>query len=170
MKLSLIGLALTSVIITPAVFAKMTLEEAMRQNEPYMNKQYTKRYATEPIDLDAINDGYSPTNGEWRTIFSGSTTGSVNIPSNATEVYIVSTEGARMFPRNSSYVELGSVTKVGSTSYVPECVVATAKGTYSNGVVKGASVKRSGRCKSSSNHDSTVRVTATFEIKSVMVK
>jgi hypothetical protein len=44
MKQKWLFAVLGSALLAPSVMAKMTLEEAMRQNEPYMNKQYDNTY------------------------------------------------------------------------------------------------------------------------------
>ncbi|MFM2666634.1 hypothetical protein AAFX24_17520 [Vibrio mediterranei] len=71
MKKSIIGIILGSVCLVPTVLAKMTLEEAMRQNEPYMNKQYTGRNATEGLDPGDFENPGSSSSGK-PIVFNGS--------------------------------------------------------------------------------------------------
>lgn len=161
---------LASSFATTGVYAKVTYEDALNSQQELIESRRASAARVPTTGVDPREYQESGTTNEWRTIFSGSTTGSVQIPANATEVYVVSTEGARMFPASSPSYDLGTVEAVAYGRFTTVCVTATATGTYSNRVVRGQQNSNSKRCQTSSNHSSTRTATATFAIQSVMVK
>ena len=132
-------LALT---LTPLAHAKVTYEDAIRDQSAYNAK--IKALAPPPAvgytseELAGIED----TAGDWQQIYTGNTTGRVNIPSNAKMIMVQTSEGTATFPRNSGGLTLASV-----TSKDTECgLIATANARFTGSQVMGGEDSKRVNC------------------------
>ena len=150
-------LALT---LTPLAHAKVTYEDAIKDQSAYNAK--IKALAPPPavgytiLDLDGIEN----TTGDWKQIYTGNTTGRVNIPSNAKMIMVQTSEGTATFPRNSGGLVLAS-----ATDKAENCnLVATANATFTGSQVMGAVVNKNATCGGGDKHSSMQTAWASSQI------
>ena len=137
-------LALT---LTPLAHAKVTYEDAIKDQSAYNAK--LRALAPPPavgytiLDLDGIEEA-----GDWQQIYSGDTTGRVNIPSNAKMIMVQTSEGTATFPRSSGSLVLAS--QVSSTS--EKCnLTATARARFTGSQVMGEVRNEDTKCRVNGN-------------------
>ncbi len=125
-------LALT---LTPLAYAKVTYEDAVKDQSAYNAKlsALAPPPAVAYTEKDLAQFGNEESN--WQQIYSGNTTGRVNIPSNAKMIMVQTSEGTATFPRNSGGLTLASV-----TSKDPVCgLMARASARFTGSQVIGGS-------------------------------
>ena len=149
-------LALT---LTPLAHAKVTYEDAIKDQSAYNAK--IKALAPPPAvgytadELHGIED-----TGDWEQIYTGNTTGAVNIPSNAKMIMVQTSEGTATFPRNSGGLVLAS-----ATDKAENCnLVATANATFTGSQVMGAVVNKNATCGGGDKHSSMQTAWASSQI------
>lgn len=133
-------LALT---LTPLAHAKVTYEDAIKDQSAYNAK--LRALAPPPAvgysidELDGIEKA-----GDWKPIYTGNTTGAVNIPSNAKMIMVQTSEGTTTFPRNSGSLVLAS--KMSTTS--EKChLTATARARFTGSQVIGEYSQQKEKCR-----------------------
>ena len=149
-------LALT---LTPLAHAKVTYEDAIKDQSAYNAK--LRALAPPPAvgytigELDGIEEA-----GDWEQIYTGNTTGRVNIPSNAKMIMVQTSEGTATFPRNSGGLVLAS-----ATDKAENCnLVATANATFTGSQVMGAVVNKRVTCGGGDKHSSMQTAWASSQI------
>lgn len=149
-------------IVSSTVSAKVTYDDAITSNESYYSQteQVHTTPSTEGLEgFELQNDS----GGEWKHLWSGSTTGSISIPSNTKEVFVITSVGkTHTFPKNVGSITLDTV----SNSR------AVAKATFNGNAVSGETktVRWTGSCASENHTNCSKSATATIKINKVMVK
>ena len=134
--------SMMALILLPSAYAKVTYEDAVKDQSAYNEKLnalapppakgYTE-YELSQIEVTGNN---------WEQIYTGNTTGRVNIPSNAKMIMVQTSEGTATFPRNSGGLTLASV-----TSKDTECgLIATANARFTGSQVMGGEDYKSVNC------------------------
>ena len=132
-------LALT---LTPLAHAKVTYEDAVRDQSAYNAK--IKALAPPPAVGYTIGDleGIENTTGDWQQIYTGNTTGRVNIPSTAKMIMVQTSEGTATFPRSSGSLTLASVTDKSDNCGL----TATANARFTGSQVMGGESRQQVNC------------------------
>lgn len=139
--------SMMALILLPSAYAKVTYEDAVKDQSAYNAK--IKALAPPPAvgyTSDELH-GIEKT-GDWKPIYTGNTTGAVNIPSNAKMIMVQTSEGTATFPRNSGGLVLASRTSI-STEKCRFTVTANARFTGSQ--VMGEVRNERTSCKVSGN-------------------
>ena len=143
LKQTLIASMMT-LILLPSAYAKVTYEDAVKDQSAYNAK--LKALAPPPAvgyTIDELSDFENP-GGDWTQIYTGSTTGRVNIPSNAKMIMVQTSEGTVTFPRNSGSLVLAS--KISTTS--EKChLTATARARFTGSQVMGEYSQQKEKCR-----------------------
>lgn len=131
---------LLALTLSPLASAKVTYADAVKDQSAYNAKM--KALAPPPAvgytDKELADIGTE----EWKELYSGNTTGSINIPSNAKMVMVQTSEGSATFPINSGSLTLATVTNNDSTCGVS----ATANAIFTGRQVRGAEQSNSTNC------------------------
>jgi len=159
-----LAVALTALLAMNA-HAKVTFETAVEQDR-------AARANNVAVDMGALVGGISQTalesssGNNWKHHWSGSTIGSIGVPSNAKEIFVVTSGGSSYFPKNSGSMRLNSVSASGQGG------TAIAYSTYSGSVVTGGSdsVSYSYSCSHHNGGTCYGSTTAKMEIKKIMYK
>ena len=134
--------SMMALILLPSAYAKVTYEDAVKDQSAYN----AKLNALAPPPAKGYTEyelsQFGSTEGEWKQIYTGNTTGRVNIPSNAKMIMVQTSEGTATFPRNSGGLTLASV-----TSKDTECgLIATANARFTGSQVMGGEDHKSVNC------------------------
>lgn len=134
--------SIIALTLTPSVHAKVTYEDAVRDQSAY-NKKLSD-LAPPPAVGYTSNDLAQMENikDNWKQIYVGDTTGRVSIPSNAKMIMVQTSEGTSTFPRNSGSLTLASV-----TSKSEQCgLTATANARFTGSQVMGGENRQQVNC------------------------
>ena len=162
-----LAVALTA-LFAMSTHAKVTFETAVAEDR-------AARVNNNAVNMGALVGGISQSalEGEsgsnWKHPWSGSTIGSVGIPSNAKEIFVVTSVGSRSFPKNVGSIILDTVTVSNQGGR------ATANLTYNGHSITGGSrsVGYTSNCSSGSQNNNSqchFSTTAEISIKKVMYK
>ncbi|EDL52185.1 hypothetical protein VSAK1_26535 [Vibrio mediterranei AK1] len=139
------GIIFMSLLVSAVSFAKVTYEDAIADNAAATAKhkqwftEYSKPENNRPLETSVVNEKPD----EWRTIYSGSSSNGqkINIPSNVSEVRVISGAGGVTFPRTTRGFTIASTGENGEV-----------KATWDGNAVSGNSTYRTWKCYHSSNH------------------
>ena len=156
-------LALT---LTPLAHSKVTYEDAIKDQSAYNAK--IKALAPPPAVGYTSDDlaGFEDTAGDWQQIYTGNTTGRVNIPSNAKMIMVQTSSGSVTFPTS-----IGSATLITSKDFDSNCggIEATATARFTGTAVAGDSDWNAKSCGSKDNKV-TASVNAKITIQKVLIQ
>ena len=152
--------SMMALILLPSAYAKVTYEDAVKDQSAYN----AKLNALAPPPAKGYTEyelsQFGSTEGEWKQIYTGNTTGRVNIPSNAKMIMVQTSEGTATFPRNSGGLVLAS-----ATDKAENCnLVATANATFTGSQVMGAVVNKRVTCGGGDKHSSMQTAWASSQI------
>lgn len=157
-----ITITLTALLALNA-HAKVTFEQAVAEDA-------AARANNNAIDMGAPIGGMSRDalidNGpssDWKHLYSGSTTGSISIPANAKEVFVITSIGStHTFPKNVGAITLNTVKNS----------KAVARATFNGTAVSGQHTEERwlGSCASESHTNCPKYATASISINKVMYK
>lgn len=154
---------LLMLVLSSSAFAKVTYDDAVNSSSDYHNSNEEQSLSPR-VGFGLGPDELQDSSGvEWKHVWSGSTTGRINIPSTAKEVFVVtSTDKIVTFPKNSNVTVLDSASNS----------KAVAKVTFNGNSVSGETktVTWLGECASENHTNCRKSATATIGIKKVMVK
>ncbi|ANS88118.1 hypothetical protein RJD38_21650 (plasmid) [Vibrio scophthalmi] len=145
---------------------KITLDMAIEQDA-------AARAYNNSVDMGALKGGMSQAALEttgggtgWKAHWSGSTTGSVAIPGNAKEIFVVTSNGTHSFPKNSGAFTLETVSRSNQS------LTATATSRFTGSSVIGGSQTKTAYkdCSSNGNRQCKYTASASVYINKVMYK
>ncbi|WP_200769238.1 hypothetical protein [Vibrio nigripulchritudo] len=163
------GALLGLFLLSTTVCAKVTLDSVYQQ-ESATNNAHLGSAPTRGLDTHAhgVRSGQD-TGKAWRTHWSGNTSGRIGIPGDATEVFIMTSEGSHTIPKNSGHISFGKTFTVAKSHSCNGGSISVDAG-FNGGAVWGGSNSTTIACESSSGRNYTRTSTASIRIYKVMVR
>lgn len=144
---------------------KVTFDMAVEQDNAARANNYSVNVGAPEGGMDSSALVGNSSSG-WKPHWSGTTTGSVSIPGNAKEVFVVTSNGTHSFPKNGGAFTLETVSRSN------ENLTATATSRFTGSSVVGGAQTKTGYkdCSSSGSRQCKYTASAHVYIHKVMYK